>query len=96
MGSFPLTKKQQRVLQFLERYFNEHKQSPLIREIQLGCEILSYKSALDRLNALERKGFIKRLPNKHRGIQLVRDLAAVVADTSVVAQPQRQEEGLPV
>ena len=44
----------------------------MIREIQLGCQIASYKSALDRLNALERKGFIKRAPNKHRGIRVLR------------------------
>ncbi len=59
------------MLEFLQRYVGEHRQSPLIREIQSGCQIASYKSAIDRLNALERKGFIKRLPNKHRGVKLV-------------------------
>ena len=67
-----LTHKQQAVLDFLQGYFDEHRRSPLIREIQLGCQITSYKSVLDRLNALERKGLIKRAPNKHRGIKLVR------------------------
>ena len=57
---------------FVQRYLTEHRKSPFIREIQLACQITSYKSALDRLNALERKGFIKRAPNKHRGIRLVR------------------------
>ena len=72
MPKFALTLKQQTVFDFIRRYFEEHRQSPLIREIQLGCQIASYKSALDRLNALERKGLIKRVPNKHRGIKLVR------------------------
>ena len=67
-----LTQKQQTLLDFLSRYFNEYGRSPLIREIQSGCQISSYKSALDRLNALERKGLIRRAPNKHRGIKLVR------------------------
>jgi len=40
--------------------------------VQDGCAIFSYKSALDRLNALERKGLIRRMPNKHRGIRVVR------------------------
>ncbi len=57
---------------FVQRYLAEHRKSPFIREIQLACQIASYKSALDRLNALERKGFIKRAPNKHRGIRLMR------------------------
>ena len=73
-----LTHKQQAVFDFIQRYFGEHRRSPFIREIQLGCQILSYKSALDRLNALERKGFIKRLANKHRGIRIVRRAALQV------------------
>ncbi len=67
-----LTQKQQAVFDFIQRYFGEHRCSPFIREIQLGCQITSYKSALDRLNTLERKGFIRRLTNKHRGIRMVR------------------------
>lgn len=63
-------------MEFLKYYFDEHHRSPLIREIQLGCQITSYKSALDRLNALERKGLIKRASNKHRGIKLVRKVVA--------------------
>lgn len=69
-----LTQKQQAVFDFIQRYMSEHRCSPLIREIQLGCQIVSYKSAIDRLNALEHKGFIKRAPNKHRGIRLVRKM----------------------
>ena len=67
-----LTEKQQTVFDFIHRYLSEHRRSPLIREVQLGCQIASYKSAIDRLNALERKRFIKRVPNKHRGIKLLR------------------------
>lgn len=69
---YALTGKQQTVLAFIRQYFLEHRRSPLIREIQLACQIASYKSVLDRLNALEHKGYIKRLPNKHRGIRVVR------------------------
>ena len=53
---------------FIQRYLDEHHISPFIREIQTGCQISSYKSTIDRLNALEHKGYLKRLPNKHRGI----------------------------
>jgi SOS-response transcriptional repressor LexA len=70
--SFSLTHKQQTVFDYIVRFIGEHRKSPLIREIQLGCQIASYKSALDRLNALERKGFIRRTPNKHRGIRIVK------------------------
>ena len=60
------------MFEFIQRYISEHRQGPLIREIQSGCLIASYKSCVDRLNALEHKGFIKRIPNKHRGIKVVR------------------------
>ena len=81
LPSRTLTLKQQTVLDFLRRYFDANRRSPLIREIQAGCQILSYKSALDRLNALERKGLIRRLPNKHRGIKLLkRQETAAVAE----------------
>ncbi len=69
-----LTPKQQIILHFLHQFFTEHQKSPLIREIQHGCQIVSYKSAVDRLNALEHKGFIKRVPNKHRGILILKPL----------------------
>ncbi len=72
MAKYLLTTKQQAVFDFIQRYVVEHRSSPLIREVQFGCQIASYKSVLDRLNALERKGYIKRIPNKHRGIKLVR------------------------
>ena len=72
LAKLTLTQKQQAVLEFIRRHVAEHRRSPLIREIQDGCQILSYKSAVDRLNALEHKRFIRRIPNKHRGIRLVR------------------------
>ena len=83
-----LTRKQQHVLEFLQHHFLEHHASPLIREVQAGCQIHSYKSTLDRLNALERKGYIKRIPNKHYGIRLLKTLSAEPASEELqVAQP---------
>ncbi len=86
MNRISLTQKQQVVLEFIRNYFQENHCSPLIREIQSGCQITSYKSALDRLNALERKGLIKRAPNKHRGITLRR----VVSNDAPVQTPDAQ------
>mgnify|MGYP001566723550 FL=1 len=75
MAKTSLTPKQAAVFEFIQRYVAEQHRSPLIREIQTGCQIASYKSALDRLNAIERKGLIKRAPNKHRGIKVLRRAA---------------------
>ena len=72
---FSLTPKQQAVMEFIMKHFQEYGRAPLIREVQTGCQITSYKSVLDRLNALERKGLIKRSAHKHRGIKVVRRAA---------------------
>ena len=80
--SAKLTQKQHRVLEYLQHYVAEHRQAPFIREIQAGCQIASYKSASDRLNALERKRFIRRIPHKHRGIKVLRGVVAATVTAS--------------
>ena len=70
MGQNKLTKKQKVVFDFIKGYIGEKKQSPYIREIQDACGIACYKSAVDKLLALEKKGYIKRTLNKHRSIEL--------------------------
>ncbi|MFH1867826.1 MAG: hypothetical protein ABH843_02530 [Candidatus Omnitrophota bacterium] len=70
MEHLKLTKKQKAVFDFIKRYMNEKKQAPYIREIQDACGITSYKSAVDKLLALEKKGYIKRALNKHRSIKI--------------------------
>jgi len=71
MEKIALTKKQKKVLDFVKEYAKEKKESPYIREIQDACGITSYKSAIDKLLALEKKGYIKRTLNKHRSIKIV-------------------------
>jgi len=65
-----LTEKQRAVLDFIKSYITNNSMPPYIREIQEGCNIQSYKSAVDKLLALEKKGYIKRSINKHRSIKL--------------------------
>lgn len=71
MEQVKLTKKQKAVFDFIKRYIDDKKQAPYIREIQEGCGIISYKSAVDKLLALEKKGYIKRALNKHRSIEVL-------------------------
>lgn len=70
---------------YIQAYIAEHRNSPLIREIQAACQIASYKSAIDRLGALEHKGFIRRAPNKHRGIKIARRVLREAAMPQAVA-----------
>jgi SOS-response transcriptional repressor LexA len=70
MTNYSLTSKQKRVYDYVKTYLQTNKKSPYIREVQEACEISSYKGAVDKLMALEKKGYITRKLNKHRGIVL--------------------------
>lgn len=67
----PLTSKQKRIYDFITSYIANHKKAPFIREIQEACQINSYKSVVDKLLSIEKKGYIRRRLNKHRSIKLV-------------------------
>ena len=70
MKAMNLTVRQSEVHGYIKRYIETNNVSPFIREIQEGCGINSYKAAVDKLLILEKKGFIKRELNKHRGIKI--------------------------
>lgn len=71
MQEVKLTKKQKAVYDFIKSYIEANNKAPYIREIQDACNIVSYKSAVDKLLALEKKGYIQRALNKHRSIKIV-------------------------
>jgi repressor LexA len=71
MEQVKLTKKQKAVYDFIKRYIETNNKAPYIREVQDGCGIVSYKSAVDKLLALEKKGYIQRALNKHRSIKIM-------------------------
>jgi repressor LexA len=70
MSKYELTRKQKDVYDYIKTYIDKNSMAPYIREIQDGCGIVNYKSAVDKLLALEKKGYIKRSLNKHRSIAL--------------------------
>ena len=65
-----LTERQLEVLEFLEDYVEEHHCSPTIEEIREGCGFGGYRTAWEKVSALERKGFIEKEMYKERGIRL--------------------------
>jgi repressor LexA len=66
-----LSDKQQRILEYLLEYAEDHAYPPSIREICQACGISSTSVADYNLNALERKGHIRRNANSARGIEVV-------------------------
>lgn len=70
MAEINLTVGQRKVYDYITFYIEQNKRSPYLREIQGACQISSHKGVIDRLVALERRGYIKRRLNKHRSIKL--------------------------
>ncbi len=66
-----LTDKQRETLEFLRDYERRTGQAPTIKELREGLGLSSLRSVTQRLEALERKGFIKRDPFRHRSITVL-------------------------
>ena len=67
-----LTDRQQRVLSFIEGQIKKLGYPPTIREIGRHLGIRSTNGVNDHLNALERKGFIKRQDHKSRTLVVIK------------------------
>lgn len=69
----PLTAKQAELLDFLKAYSDEFDRMPSFDEMRQGMGLAS-KSGVHRIiEALEERGFIRRLPNRARCIELVEE-----------------------
>ena len=94
----PLTFKQKRIYDFITSYIADHKKAPYIREIQEACQINSYKSVVDKLLSMEKKGYIRRRLNKHRSIRLANPIMAegeqAQADNSELTSKKKIEVGI--
>lgn len=66
-----LTSRQQEVLTFVTRHLREHGYPPTLREISRHIGTSGTISAQRHLEALERKGFVRRRAGSSRGIELV-------------------------
>ncbi len=69
MGELP--SKQQRVLDFIQRFVAERKRPPTVRDIQSGCNISSTSVVDYNLKKLVKAGNIRRQPEVSRGIELL-------------------------
>ncbi len=66
----PLTRRQRQLLDFLKEYLDIHDYSPSFEEIAEHLNVSSLNGVSKHLRALEERGFIRRLSNQARSIQL--------------------------
>ncbi len=88
-----LTKKQHDLLVFIHDYTSKTGLSPSFEEMKEGLELRS-KSGIHRLiNALVERGFLQRLPNKARALEVVKmpeNLPPIGSSAGNVATLRRQ------
>lgn len=77
-----LTLRQQEILGYLRLHMKEHGTWPSFREIQEHFGFRSTNAVMGHLRALERKGFISRVPGQARTFRITVDLA----DESIPAE----------
>lgn len=68
-----LSRRQERIVDFIRRFVNEHQFPPTIREIGEAVDISSTSVVNYNLNALEKKGMIERDRNVSRGLRLAEE-----------------------
>ncbi len=85
-----LTKKQLELLTFLQNYLKKNDVPPSFDEMKDALNLKS-KSGIHRLvSALEERGFIRRLPNRARAIEIIKTTAIEPSIKSVTKTlPQR-------
>jgi len=81
-----LTDKQERILTFIVEYVNDKGYPPSIREIGNHFEISSLRGVTVHLDALERKGYIKR-KNTARAITVIGKTGSTSPNRTVVFIP---------
>ena len=69
------TPRQLELLRFIAGYLEAHAGvSPSFRDMQAGVAARSKRSVFNLLAGLERRGLIRRLPNRERAIELLADV----------------------
>ena len=66
-----LTQRQDQVFEFIRDAINHNGKPPTIKEIGRGIGVRSTNSVHKMLVVLEKKGYLRRIPNEARGIELL-------------------------
>jgi repressor LexA len=81
-----LSPRQRRIMEFLRRWSEQHGYPPSVREIGEAVGLVSPSSVAYQLKALERKGYLRRDPNRPRAVD-VRPASELVEDEADGGRP---------
>lgn len=74
-----VTNRQQQVYTFIEGYIEANGSSPTLREISAHIGTAGTATAISHIEALEKKGYLRRREGSSRGIVLIRTSSAAVS-----------------
>ena len=87
-----LTRKQHELLRFIQTRLEETGISPSFEEMKEALDLKS-KSGVHRLiSALEERGFIRRLPNRARALEVLKQPENIGGKASVAAKPANSND----
>ena len=66
-----ITKRQKEIIEFISNFMEENEYAPSIAEIQKKFSINSPATIHQHLKNMEESGLIRRVPNRHRSIEVV-------------------------
>lgn len=97
-SSRPLTERQREVLDFIRVRVRDNHRPPTVREIGDHFEIRSTNGVRVILDALEKKGHLKRSPRLSRGLSVIESEGSALeaAESTSRHSPVREEEWLRV
>jgi repressor LexA len=83
-----LTPRQRRVLEVIRSWLDRHGYPPSVREIGEAVGLTSTSSVAHQLRALERKGYLRRDPNRPRAVGMLPPDVEVTAESADADQPE--------
>jgi repressor LexA len=91
-----LTRRQQEILMFVHRYAESRGYPPSVREIGQAMGLTSSSTVHSHLEALSRKGFLRRDPSKPRALEILRGEHAPLPRTVSLPVVGRITAGAPI
>ncbi|KND51756.1 MAG: repressor LexA [Parcubacteria bacterium C7867-001] len=86
IGNQLLTPAQSETLLYIKQYVKKNAQPPTMTELRTGLKLRSLRSVMQRIEALERKAFLKRNKFQHRSIMLLEN-ADYLSDSGFIEVP---------
>ncbi len=81
--SFGLTQRQTKLLTYIRTFFEERGTMPTFDQIKVGAGFKSKGNIHELMAALEERGYIRRLFNRARGIELLDPMPLIDAATEI-------------